>query len=471
MADDGKNKPPYKCDAYQRMEEAWKIVCDVAGGTLHLRKNGAAYLPVEPAEDRREFNVQLSRAIFFNAFERTLHGLVGMVFRKEPKLSKDVPESIRGREGANEEEELGLLRQFGQVALDFEWPAQGEPTDAGLWARIVSFFTGLAALVKQYRDFLAERSAQAERREGWAENIDLQGNHWTVVAKELFTDALKHGHAFLYVDMPPALPEGATLADERAAGLRPYWVSYKASQALNWRVENEYRTVTLQNGRQIRVPTGRQVLAQITFEECSNEPDGIYGEREVRRYRVLRPGRWELHKEVKTENGTDYVLDGQGETSLAEIPVAVVYGRKTGWLSSRPPLLDLALINLAHYQKYSDYSEGLRMCIPQLCTDDTGLKIEVIGHHSIHKTQAGREVYFAEPTGAGLSPQRQDLLDLQEQMAILGLAVMASKKPQPEKTATEVSTDHLQSDSELATAARSLIDRLLRTAVMLLELQ
>src|SRR5262249_42672943 len=108
------------------MEEAWKTICDVSGGTLHLRKKGPEYLPIEPAENRtQDYPIRLSRAIFFSAFERTLHGLVGMVFRKEPKFSKDVPEIIRGREETEDQ----------------------------------------------------------SKREGWAENIDLQGNHWTVFAK------------------------------------------------------------------------------------------------------------------------------------------------------------------------------------------------------------------------------------------------------------------------------------------------
>src|SRR5262249_2417053 len=105
------------------MEEAWKNVCGVSGGTLHLRNRGSKYLPIEPAENRtQDYPIRLSRAIFFNAFERTLHGLVGMVFRKEPKFSKDVPEIIRGREAAeiNQAEELEMLRGLVFAVLGVE---------------------------------------------------------------------------------------------------------------------------------------------------------------------------------------------------------------------------------------------------------------------------------------------------------------------------------------------------------------
>src|SRR5262249_19024963 len=190
--------------------------------------------------------------------------------------------------------------------------------------------------------------------------------------------------------------------------------------------------------------------------------DGGYGEKKVNRYRVLRPGYWELYEEVKTETGSDYPLIADGESSLSEIPLATIYGRKTGYLISKPSLLDLALINIGHYQKYSDYSEGLRMCIPQLCFKgiDPNQSIAVIGHHTFHVLRTDGDVWFAEPTGAGLSPQRQDLLDLEAQMARLGLAIIAPNGPAPAKTATEVFANHVETASDLAAAVVSLKDGL-----------
>jgi hypothetical protein len=157
------------------MARAWAIMRDTCAGTLHLRDQGSRYLPIEPAEDTRDFEIKRSRAIFFNAVERTLNGLVGMVFRKEPKFGDDVPEATRGREAA-------------EIAVEGHW-----------------------------------------------ENIDNAGAHGSVFCKEVFIDAMRDGHAAILVDMPPPLPEGATLTDERNAGRRPYWVSYRADQIINWR--------------------------------------------------------------------------------------------------------------------------------------------------------------------------------------------------------------------------------------------
>ncbi len=96
MLNEPTDKPSYLNQSYRDMRRAWRIVDDVAQGTLRLRAAGSEYLPIEPAEDERDFKIRLERAIFFNAFERSLHGLVGMVFRKEPRLGQDVSEFIRG---------------------------------------------------------------------------------------------------------------------------------------------------------------------------------------------------------------------------------------------------------------------------------------------------------------------------------------------------------------------------------------
>src|SRR5262249_5158946 len=221
-------------------------------------------------------------------------------------------EIIRGREAAeiNQAEELEMLHGLVFAVLGVENASDDQ----------VQFLARITGIAERYQQWKSENPSQdiSRRVEGWAENIDLQGNHWTVFAKESFTDALRDGHSFIYVDMPPKLPDGATLSDEQSAGRRPYWVSYNANHALNWRIEPEYKTIVLPSGEEIRVLTGRQILAQITFEECSYETDGQYGEREVKRYRVLRPGSWEIYKETKTERGTDYVFEIGGESSLSE---------------------------------------------------------------------------------------------------------------------------------------------------------
>src|SRR5262245_19345084 len=367
------------------MKRGWQILADTVAGTLTLRGEGVEYLPPEPAEKDEHYRYRRLRAIFFNAVDRTLNGLVGMVFRNDPKLAENVPEVIRGREAAE-----------GQEAVEGHW-----------------------------------------------DNIDNAGTHGTVFTKEVSSDAMKDGHAAILVDMPPALPEGSTLADEQASGRRPYWVSYCADQIINFRTE---------------VVAGQTRLALVVLKEKTQEPDGLYGENEVTRYRVLRPGSWELWREI-TEPKKEIIFEDGGLTSLDEIPLAIVYSRKTGWLTSQPPLLDLALLNIAHYQKYNDFSIYLHLCRPILCRKPAAADkpVTTVSAYTVMETGADGDVWYAEPTGAGLEPSSTDLKDLEERMSTLGLSLLVKRTGGP-ITATEEKNDQLEESSDLATAARSLKD-------------
>jgi uncharacterized protein DUF4055 len=453
VAEQQQDKPSYCNAAYREMSDAWEIMSDVSMGTPQLRKKGEKYLPREPKEKDERYRVRLALAIFFNAVERTKNGLVGMVFRKEPKLLDDVPLQIRGEDGTagTDKEELGMLRQLARIAIDFEWNLEGAvPTDADLWTRIVALLVRLKELATRYREWLDSREESVAKVEGYWENIDNCGTHGSVFAKELFTSSMQDGHALLLTDAPP-LPsradgQPATLQDLRDAKWRPYWVQYRANQIVNWRTQ---------------VVAGQVMLSQLTLKECALESDGIYGEREVVRYRVLRPGEWYLFKEVKGQGETEYVPDGNGSTGLTEIPVAVVYSRKKGLLRSQPPLLDQALINIAHYQKYSDHSTYLHIASRPILwfrNRDKAKNVEPIGPYVFFDvTGESGLVAFAETTGAALSASREDIKDLEGQMAALGLSIIAGKSPQP-NTATEELLDHVQEESDLATAARSLKD-------------
>lgn len=373
------------------MKWSWQIMADTSAGTPAIRKAGETYLPKEPAESKDHYGYRLSRAVFHPAVGFTKNGLVGMVFRNDPKLSDNVPEQIRGREAEGE-----------GAAVEGEW-----------------------------------------------ENIDNAGTHGTVFCKEVFTNAVRDGHAAILVDMPPALGPGSTLADEKATKRRPYWVSYCADQIINWRTE---------------VIDGHTRLALVVFKECSKESDGEYGEKDVTRYRVLRPGSWELYKEVKGDSlQMDIVPDPDnpgGTTSLTEIPVAIVYTRKCAILVSEPPLIDLAYTNIQHYQKDSDFSIYIHIgSKPILCRKgaDANKPITVIGPYTVFDVAVEGDVWYAETSGAAYAAAAEDIAKREERMSIMGLSLLV-KRTGAQVTATEERGDQIEESSDLATWARSLKD-------------
>lgn len=291
------------------------------------------------------------------------------------------------------------------------------------------------------------------------ENIDLAGSHIDVFAKELFTHQFL-GHVFILVDMDAPLADGATLEDEKATGRRPYWVKYNADQAFNWRVDKI---------------KGEWEIVQITFEEKSCEPLGKYGEQEVTRYRTFirplisgeagkdsaqyGPVQWELHKVNKeaTNDEEKIILERSGVTTLNRIPVAVAYGRKLGMLCSEPPLLDLAYLNVAHWQEYSDYRNILHVAqVPLLCRKGASQEQQSIeiGPASTVDVPTDGDLTWVEVQGNGISAGRQELVDLEQRMAVMGLSLL-SEHSANEVTATEKKMDWTERLSDLATMARS----------------
>lgn len=383
MSTDPKNQPDALGLAHQRQHDAVTICRDVYGGTLRMRERGEKYLPQFPKEKFEAYQARLRTSVLYNAFKRTVRGLVGMVFRKEPQLGEDVP----------------------------------------------------AQLVEH------------------AENIDLAGRNLAVFAQDAFTDAMVDGHVCIFVDMPAVDPDAVpTLAHERAMGLRPYWTTIPKSEVLRFSTQ---------------MVNGRAVLTEFVYRECAVERDGQYGEREVQRIRIYRltGGRveFQVFTKRKDESGKEsWTAEKQGTMSIDEIPVATAYTSRVRYLESEPPLLDLALENVLHYQTRSDRCNNLHIAatpIPVLIgaeVDEDG-KTQVVATNQAIQLPLGGDAKYLEPTGAALDHSQRELQDIEARMAALGLA-MLQRETRAAETAEAKRIDKSASDSQLAAAAIALGD-------------
>ena len=126
-------------------------------------------------------------------------------------------------------------------------------------------------------------------------------------------------------------------------------------------------------------------------------------------------------------------------------------------------MLDLAITNIAHYQKYSDYSTYLHISSRPILWfrgRDISKGVEAIGPYTFFDVDGQNgNVDFAETAGTALAAAKNDIDHLEKQMAVLGLSFLTNK-PSVEKTATEVLLGSVKEESDLATAARSLQDAL-----------
>ncbi|MCH7876208.1 MAG: DUF4055 domain-containing protein [Gemmatimonadetes bacterium] len=151
----------------------------------------------------------------------------------------------------------------------------------------------------------------------------------------------------------------------------------------------------------------------------------------------------------------------QTEIPLAEI---VTSGRKSIF-DSTPPLLDLALLNIAHYQAWSDQATSIHMTnVPILFMAGFGKDdgpVVIGANAAVTSENPDAKLAYISHDGRALDSSRQALEDIKSDMGTLGIAMLAPQKRAAE-TAEAKRLDKATSDSKLGTAARGLQDGLER---------
>ncbi|WP_176559986.1 DUF4055 domain-containing protein [Teichococcus rhizosphaerae] len=273
--------------------------------------------------------------------------------------------------------------------------------------------------------------------ETWSWNFDLTGRDVSEFGRALLQDTLSSGLSFILVDHPPAVP-GSTLADQRQRGDRPYATHVRAVDALGIRS-------TRVGG--VEMVTRARIAETVPDLSSPWSDDGV-----IHQVRVLEPGRWAVYRQTSRK---DWVLHEQGTTSLPYVPLFPVYGRRTGFCDGRSPLSDLAWLNLAHWQSYSDYRNILRtasvgfMFGAGIDKDSLGGQFDIGPNRMLVVADPQAKLGYVEHSGAALGSLREHLDSLKEEMAVLG-AEMLVRQEARQRTATEVSLNSSESDSQLA---------------------
>lgn len=283
----------------------------------------------------------------------------------------------------------------------------------------------------------------------FAEDVDGQGNHLDVFARKSFEKGLAKGLVHILVEYPAISPDDApqTLADERVMANQPYWVMVDPEEVI--------AAYSEQVG-------GIEKLTHVRIRECSIERVG-WEEVEIQRVRVLEPGTWALWR--KADKKDEWSLEAEGTTTLDYIPMVTWYaGERTSCCCAAPPLLDLAHLNVAHWQSASDQRNVLTVArFPILAasgvSEDEANK--VIGPNKfLTSMDAQSKWYYVEHTGAAIEAGRQDLEDLKEEMATMGIELLMRKPGNT--TATAKAVDSAENNSTLQALAGTFKDVLER---------
>lgn len=292
-----------------------------------------------------------------------------------------------------------------------------------------------------------------EQIKGYAENIDNQGSNLQVWAQRLFRSGLSHGVSYALVDYPPTVgadgqPVIRTVADEIAAGVRPYVVLIKPRQVLGWKSEAR---------------NGVEVLTQFRYMESVTEPDpeNEFLDRCIDQVRVLEPGSWRVFRKMKGDDNKDaWIETGRGTTSLTVIPIVAYYTERTGFLSGRPPLLELAHLNKKHWQKQSALDNmEITALVPMLAligVEDDSFQMTV-GSSVATKLPKEGDMKWVEVTGKPIELNQASLDKLEDQMRMAG-GKLLKKEQTATKTATQAEEEAAHELSPLETMAEQLED-------------
>ena len=268
----------------------------------------------------------------------------------------------------------------------------------------------------------------------FAKDVDGCGSDLDEYARRSLICALTYGHSHTLVDFPA--PTGAkSLAEERSLNRRPYWIEVDPTNVYGWRLDRE-----VNYGSLIQVRIGEKAVV----------PNGEFGESVYNQIRVIEPGQYRVYRQTEKQktlepysqggftgdfNGPpqqqEYELIESGDYSLDEIPLVTVYTGKTDTMTSKPPLLDIAYLNLAHFQRQADLIHSLHVASqPMLVLEgwDDQTKDMAISVNYAMATQPGNKVYYVEPASSAFDAQSAEIQELEKQMASLGISTLSQQK-------------------------------------------
>jgi hypothetical protein len=269
-------------------------------------------------------------------------------------------------------------------------------------------------------------------------DITLTGTSAEVFALDVVEQDLKKGRVGILVDMPRDAQPGA----------RPYWVCFYAEDIPNWRTERR---------------GGDEVLTRVVLREDVEEsdPKDPFVTKTCDQYRVLEldaAGNYTvtLYRKAQASGKFEpWAPEGQEPTftplrrgaPLPFIPFVFIGPTSTSSDVEKPPLLDLANVNLAHYRNSADYEHGLHYTgIPIPWVSGAKIQAPIEPGQQAPPAVAGPDVWIelekdgkfgiAQASGEMLGALEHALAEKKQQMTTLGARML--EPPGAAETATAV---------------------------------
>lgn len=246
------------------------------------------------------------------------------------------------------------------------------------------------------------------------EDADGRGTPLEQFAKEATGETVGLGRVGLLVDMPD-VPVVKRLDEERAMGAQARLYLYPAENVVNWsyaRIGSDYQ------------------LSRVVLDERLDEPkeDDEFATEEVHQYRVLdleqdsegAPGGYRVRVYREGKDGWGAISEHRPTAPTGErmdfIPFIFVGAADNTSDIDKPPLLDIANVNIGHYRNSADYEDALFM-VGQPTPVITGLDAQFIEKHKGQFVIGSRSAWMLpQNSSASMLESSRDLGGLSQAM-------------------------------------------------------
>lgn len=230
------------------------------------------------------------------------------------------------------------------------------------------------------------------------------GSSLSDLAVQLVKGMLEYGRVGLFVDRP-------------AAGGAPYLVVYDGDDITNWDLTDTDKFVVLEEEIFARDSEDKYKLDEKEqYRELTLDADGNY---------IVNV--WQEIKDPKTKKETWAIVETLQPTKagrpMQEIPFACATPDGLTYDVVKPPLYDLASVNLKHYMFSADLSDAIHVCCyptPYIAGDIDNAEGKLtfnLGAKNAWVLPQGSQAGFVEVTGKSLT-YVENMLDRLENMAV-----------------------------------------------------
>ena len=306
------------------------------------------------------------------------------------------------------------------------------------WAPFTNIYLDVSKNLasKPFSKETALKDGAAQSLVDLATDIDGQGNNLHVFASNLFQRGLDNAIDWILIDYTKAPIDGGvrvrSVAEEKAQGLRPYWIHIGADKVLA--VYSDFSA-----GKEwiIHARIKEDVIERNEWDEKLTERVRVF-DRIKRGDGTFAPATFQVYEKQRDSTGKESWISIEGPTpiDIGIIPmVPFTTGKRVGgtW-QFRPPLRDIAYLQIEEYQQESNLKSVLELtCYPMLvgagvgATDEKGVAIRVpAGPRAVlFAPMGGTGVHgdwkFIEPNSASLKVLMEKLDATQKAMRDLGM--------------------------------------------------